>query len=47
MNYTKPELHVLGNASTLIENMLPNKPAGQIDGHQNSGYVGPAYDLDE
>jgi hypothetical protein len=47
MNYTKPEIAVLGSAAKLIENVLPNKPSGQIDGHQNTGFAGPAYDLDE
>lgn len=45
MNYTKPEVEVLGSATQVIESIPHNKPyANLVD-----NFVGqnPAYDLDE
>ena len=45
MNYSKPEVEVLGNAKALIETSNPKaKPSAPGDGTQTAG---PAYDLDE
>lgn len=45
MNYTKPEVAVLGQAVRVIENVIPHKPVGPIvDGPFG---LNPAYDLDE
>jgi len=48
MNYTKPTVEVLGDASALIENMSTVKPGLQLDG-DGSGKRNAvaAYDLDE
>ena len=44
MNYTKPEVAVLGKAARVIE-FVGSKPSNQvIDGHVKTL---PAYDLDE
>ena len=43
MTYTKPQVNILGDASTLIE-ALANKASIDTDGGQTSV---PAYDLDE
>lgn len=43
MNYTKPEVTVLGNATGLIE--LINKDG--LPGDPPSSFNAPAYDLDE
>jgi hypothetical protein len=45
MNYTKPEVAVLGNAVSLIE-MTGHKPS-LIAGDNGFTKVNPAYDLDE
>lgn len=42
MNYTKPEIKVLGDASKLIER-IPQKDSQVGD----SGHNAPAYDLDD
>lgn len=44
MNYLKPAVAVLGNASELIENAIPSKSAPSGEGVLNAN---PAYDLDE
>jgi hypothetical protein len=45
MNYTKPEVAVLGDAKALIETSHPQaKPSAPGDGTMTAG---PAYDLDE
>jgi hypothetical protein len=44
MNYTKPEVTVLGDAGRVIEQVTPHKPAAANDGLIGSN---PAYDLDE
>jgi hypothetical protein len=45
MNYTKPEVTVLGDAKSLIETSNPSaKPSAPGDGTQTAG---PGYDLDE
>jgi hypothetical protein len=48
MNYTKPEVAVLGAASMLIEH-LTTKKNSFIDGNGTGqlNAVAPAYDLDE
>lgn len=43
MNYTKPEVTVLGEATRVIENNPQIKSGTSFDGSQ----VDPAYDLDE
>jgi hypothetical protein len=45
MNYTKPEVAVLGNASTVIE-VISTKSGAPHD-NNNQLLTGPAYDLDE
>jgi hypothetical protein len=46
MNYTKPEVAVLGEATTVIESQIVNKtPRNAFDGTKPS--LLPAYDLDE
>lgn len=42
MNYSKPEVEVLGDAVRVIET-LQQKGIGSVDTHPS----GPAYDLDE
>ncbi len=46
MNYTKPEVAVLGEAVRVIETRIPHKPTGSVldNGVKN---FNPAYDLDE
>ena len=46
MNYTKPEVAVLGNASKVIES-INNKLTSTTDGVQGKSHSQPAYDLDE
>jgi len=43
MNYTKPEITVLGEAIRVIENNLSQKQGSAFD----PGQANPAYDLDE
>jgi hypothetical protein len=45
MNYTKPELAVLGKAAVVIESQVINKSGSSSDG--KSAALDPAYDLDE
>jgi len=47
MNYTKPEVAVLGEALCVIEKL--GKTGGQLDAitHMPNQNVNPAYDLDE
>jgi len=45
MTYTKPEVAVLGDASSLIEIVNGHKPNSGSDGVPLGS--GPAYDLDE
>lgn len=45
MNYVKPEVSVLGNATALIE--AQSKPAGAFDANTGSQTTGPSYDLDD
>ncbi len=49
MNYTKPEVAVLGRAARVIESTnSKSKTAGYDSSTQQLGYVFiPAYDLDE
>ena len=46
MNYTKPEVNTLGDASTVIEAYNPFKPVGTPT-ERLSKLIQPAYDLDE
>lgn len=47
MNYSKPEIDVLGDATRVID-IVQGKPGGSIDAQtQSTGLTGPAYDLDE
>lgn len=45
MNYTKPEVAVLGKAVRVIEQRTAKPPQTVIDGNQPK--LNPAYDLDE
>jgi hypothetical protein len=45
MNYTKPELAVLGKAVRVIEGVITKTPLGQLDASMLRHP--PAYDLDE
>ena len=45
MTYTKPEIHVLGDASVVIEHVETNKTSNKVDSHNTASI--PAYDLDE
>ncbi len=48
MNYTKPEVAVLGEAVRVIELISPFKTSAGTDGLPPKQYVvNPAYDLDE
>jgi hypothetical protein len=47
MNYTKPEVAVLGQAVRVIEQTHLKAVMGQIDPARPSTFVNPAYDLDE
>jgi hypothetical protein len=46
MNYTKPEVAVLGKAVRVIENVFPKTLPGVPDG-SHTYITPPAYDLDE
>ncbi len=49
MNYTKPEVEVLGLAKNVIEQPSGSKGTSSSDGTtpDGPGLIGPAYDLDE
>jgi hypothetical protein len=48
MNYTKPEVRVLGEAVCVIEQVTPHsKPGGSFDGVGAPMLINNAYDLDE
>jgi hypothetical protein len=48
MNYTKPEVAVLGPAVRVIERVIGKQPTGTFDGKPlPPNKVLPAYDLDE
>jgi hypothetical protein len=47
MNYTKPEVAVLGDAARLIESIHSVKFGGQSNDGLSRQAVTPAYDLDE
>jgi hypothetical protein len=47
MNYTKPELNTLGNASEVIEKLNNKTSAPPIEGVGDPHPGQPAYDLDE
>jgi hypothetical protein len=48
MNYTKPEVAVLGEAVRVIESAPFNKGSYiPTDAPPKAGHVNPAYDLDE
>lgn len=46
MTYSKPEVSVLGSASTVIESVT-NKQTGSADNINGGQHDLPAYDLDE
>jgi len=46
MNYTKPEVAVLGEATVVIESSINKLPQGVTD-FRGLKAVTPAYDLDE
>ena len=47
MNYTKPEVAVLGQAVRVIESRFSNKTLGSQNDGISVKAVTPAYDLDE
>jgi hypothetical protein len=47
MNYTKPEVAVLGQAVRVIEQNHQIKGSSPSDAPPKTGLVNPAYDLDE
>jgi hypothetical protein len=47
MTYSKPEVHILGNASAVIELINGVKQSATTDGFTDPMHVTPAYDLDE
>jgi len=47
MNYTKPEVTVLGQAVGVIENRIGKLGSTFTDGPNGPKVVPPAYDLDE
>jgi hypothetical protein len=46
MNYMKPEVSTIGDATTVIE-ILQGKPTNQLTEPVRFPVAGPAYDLDE
>jgi len=46
MNYTKPEVAVLGTARSVIEHVIGKLGTGS-DTSNPKGFQNPAYDLDE
>jgi hypothetical protein len=46
MNYTKPEVVVLGEAIHVIENRISKVPQGILE-TPTQRHLAPAYDLDE
>jgi len=48
MNYTKPQVNILGQAKLVIEMIGASKPVGSpYDGTKLNHTFPPAYDLDE
>jgi hypothetical protein len=47
MNYTKPEVAVLGEAVRVIENRMSKGQVPNYDGPKHQPFTTPAYDLDE
>ena len=47
MNYTKPEVAVLGQAVRVIEQLFQGKTVPSIDRWPDADKLNPAYDLDE
>lgn len=47
MNYSKPEVNILGEAKSVIENYGSKKDLAVIDGTPPKSLFNPAYDLDE
>ena len=47
MNYTKPEVAVLGSAVRVIEQLGQPKITGTVDAPLHLKQPNPAYDLDE
>jgi hypothetical protein len=47
MNYTKPEVAVLGNAAVVIESSITVKTPQRVLDFKNKLAPTPAYDLDE
>jgi len=47
MNYAKPSVVVIGEASKLIETNASGKPNSVFDSDTLASSPGPAYDLDE
>jgi hypothetical protein len=47
MNYTKPEVEVLGEAASVIESIPRQKPSTSVFDGVNKPKLTAAYDLDE
>ncbi|MGB8064994.1 MAG: hypothetical protein WCF26_24115 [Candidatus Sulfotelmatobacter sp.] len=47
MNYTKPEVAVLGEAVSVIEMIGTGKPSTKVFDGVGQSYAATAYDLDE
>ena len=47
MTYARPEVTVLGNASSVIESVQSSKQSDSNDSNFPTPNINPAYDLDE
>jgi|HubBroStandDraft_2_1064218.scaffolds.fasta_scaffold5177215_1 hypothetical protein len=47
MNYTKPEVVLLGQAARVIENFIDKGTVNYGDGPMGTKHLAAAYDLDE
>lgn len=47
MDYVKPQVLVLGDATLLMKHVGIKPPSSTIDPHQHRNLFNPAYDLDE
>lgn len=47
MNYSKPEVNILGEANSVIESYNAKVYLAMIDGTPPKSLFNPAYDLDE
>jgi hypothetical protein len=47
MKYSKPEVNILGEAKSVIEQLGTKPPTAHIEGVPKRNLFNPAYDLDE